>query len=404
MRDRDVGDRDEPAAAAEGVALHPHDDRRGARIDRLQHLPQPPRVLDVLLVGEVDRGAHPLNVRAGGEALSLAREDDHSRVPDVGESLGQLRDQLGVERIAPVGPRDGDPQDRPFVLGAERAHRPQLKVVAVLKGTLAAAVTPLRDGGSRLDENAFGPLVDFLAAGGLDGIFALGSTGEGILLDGEERRRTAELFVEAADGRLDVAVHCGAQTTEETVALAGHAASSGADAVAVIAPPYYRLDEEALLAHFGAAARACASLPFYVYELAAASGYAVPVSVVERLRTEVPNLAGMKVSDSPWEAFEPYLIEGLDVFVGPETLIERGLEAGAVGAVSALATAFPERVAKRDGDLGKLREGIERFPRHAALKRVLASRGVRVREDVRAPLRQLSVEERRELDAWLESL
>ena len=113
----------------------------------------------------------------------------------------------------------------------------------MLRGALAAAVTPLRDGGAALDEDAFGPYVDFLAAGGLDGMLALGTTGEGILLSLDERRRAAELFVAAADGRLQVAVHAGAQTTADTVALAAHAAESGADAVAVIGPPYYPLDE-----------------------------------------------------------------------------------------------------------------------------------------------------------------
>ena len=48
---------------------------------------------------------------------------------------------------------------------------------------LAASVTPLRDGGARLDEDAIEPLVRFLVAGGVDGIFALGTTGEGVLLE-----------------------------------------------------------------------------------------------------------------------------------------------------------------------------------------------------------------------------
>lgn len=284
----------------------------------------------------------------------------------------------------------------------------------MIAGALAAAATPLRDGGDALDEAAFGPLVDFLAAGGLDGILALGTTGEGILLSVAERRRAAELFLGAARGRLQVAVHCGAQTTRDTVALAAHAAEAGADAVAVIAPPYFALDEPALLAHFGAAAEACAPLPFYVYEFERTSGYAVPPQTVERLRERAPNLAGMKVSDTPWERFQAYLLEGLDIFVGPEGLIAQGMAAGAVGAVSALATAFPEMVAaavrepvpERSARLAELRAAVERFPRHAALKRVLALRGVPVREDVRAPLRLLSESERaavdRMLPVWLE--
>ncbi|HXR12466.1 MAG TPA: dihydrodipicolinate synthase family protein [Gaiellaceae bacterium] len=269
----------------------------------------------------------------------------------------------------------------------------------MLRGAFAAALTPLRDGG--LDEDAFAPYVDFLAGGGLDGILALGTTGEGLLFSPPERRRVAELYVDTAHGKLQVAVNAGAQTTSDTVALADHAAAAGADAVAVIAPPYFPLDDEAVFAHLAAAAHACAPVPFYVYEFARASGYAVSSAVLERLRDQAPNFAGMKVSDTPYEAFEPYLHEGVDVFVGPEAFIGRGLAAGAVGAVSALASAFPEHVARavreRSDELSELRAAIERFPRHAALKLVVARRGVPMQPDVRAPLRRLSGDEEREL-------
>jgi dihydrodipicolinate synthase/N-acetylneuraminate lyase len=262
----------------------------------------------------------------------------------------------------------------------------------VLRGALAAAVTPLTDAGEALDEDAIAPYVDFLAAGGVDGVLALGTTGEGFLLPVEQRMRVAQLFVEAARGRLLVAVHCGAQSTWDTVELAAHASDIGADGVAVMAPPYFPLDEEAVFAHL----------------FAARSGYAVPVAVLERLRGVAPNFRGLKVSDAPWERFAPYLLEGLDVFVGPEGLIQQGLGAGAVGAVSALASAFPELVvaAVREpagADLGPVRVAIERFPLQAAAKLVLARRGVPIGPDVRRPLRTLTDEERKELEAWLES-
>jgi dihydrodipicolinate synthase/N-acetylneuraminate lyase len=186
----------------------------------------------------------------------------------------------------------------------------------VLRGAIAAALTPLRDDGVLLDEEAFGPYCDFLR--GLDGVLTLGTTGEGILLSTEERKRVTELFLA---GGLKVIAHCGAQSTAGTVELAEHAAAAGVDGVAVIAPPYFPLDDAALLAHFVAAARACAPTPFYVYEFARASGYAVPLEVLARLRVVAPNLTGLKVSDAPWEAFAPYLVDGLDVFVGPEALM-----------------------------------------------------------------------------------
>ena len=276
----------------------------------------------------------------------------------------------------------------------------------MLRGTIAAALTPLTGGGSAIDEEAIPPYVDFLASHGLDGILALGTTGEGMLFDLDERRRIAELFMEAAGQRLQVAVHCGAQSTADTTTLAEHAAMVGADAVAVIAPPYFALDADELFQHFAAAAAACDPLPFYVYEFAARSGYAIPLEVIARLRDEASNLAGLKVSDTPWEKFEPYLIEGLDIFVGPEGLIPQGLAGGAAGAVSGLAGSFPDAVVSLVRDpspeagerVGALRASMQRLPFHAASKMVLGLRGVPVRGAVRRPLRGLSDDERAEVE------
>src|SRR5438093_2173010 len=198
----------------------------------------------------------------------------------------------------------------------------------MLQGAIAAAVTPLRDAGEALDEEAVAPYVDFLAAGGVDGILTMGTTGEGFLLPLEQRMRAAELFIAAAKEKLLVAVHCGAQSTWDTVELAAHATDVGAAGVAVMAPPYFTLDEVELFGHFVAAARACAPVPFYVYEFAARSGYPVPVSVLERLRETAPNFRGLKVSDTPWDRFASYLLEGLDIFVGPEGLIPQGFAGG----------------------------------------------------------------------------
>ena len=268
----------------------------------------------------------------------------------------------------------------------------------MLRGAIAAVVTPLSDDGLALDEAAFGSLIEFLARGGIDGVLACGTTGEGILLSVEERTCVAERFLEARPTGFQIAVHAGAQTTADTVQLARHARDSGADAVAVIAPPYFSLDAQELLAHLRAAAEACTPLPFYVYEFVGRSGFPIPVAVIERLREVASNLAGLKVSDTPWEAVEPYMLEGLDVFVGSEPLVLQGLARGAVGAVSGLATAFPEIVAalvhdrseEAGAQVATLRHLLEPLPFHASLKTVLGARGVAVGPAVRPPLRGLT--------------
>jgi dihydrodipicolinate synthase/N-acetylneuraminate lyase len=280
-----------------------------------------------------------------------------------------------------------------------------------ITGTLAAAVTPLHDLGRRLDEEAFPPLVEFYGASGIDGLLVLGTTGEGVLLEADERRRVAELAVQHR-GSLKVIVHCGAQTTPQTTALAAHAAELDADGVAVIAPPYFAFTPEELLEHFAAAAAACAPLPFYVYEYAERSGYTVPVEVVRALRERAENLVGMKVSDAPFARVEPYLSLELDVFIGAEAVIPAGLARGAAGSVSGVAAAFPEAVAAlvRDPDperarlVEALRSALSSQPFQASVKAALGLRGIPVLGDVRAPLRPLTEDGVRHLARALEQL
>lgn len=256
---------------------------------------------------------------------------------------------------------------------------------------LAAALTPLTGGGRAPDLDAARGYVDFLAAGGVDGIFALGTTGEGILLEPDERRAVTEAFRAATAGRLELVVHAGALTTAQTVALAEHAAAVGADGIAAIAPPYFAYSETELLEHLAAAAAACAPVPFYAYEYAARSGYALPVPVLERLRERAPNLVGLKTSDTPLEAVTPYMLGDLDVLVGYEPMIPEALAAGAAGAVSGLAAVFPDAVAElvRAPSAEGSRRVEELRARIGSIlqggKAELARRGL-MRPDVRAPL------------------
>lgn len=271
-----------------------------------------------------------------------------------------------------------------------------------LGGAIAASVTPMAKAGRSIDTGAIAGLASFLADGGVDGALVCGTTGEGILLDLAERRAVAEAFVASASAGFQVAIHAGAQTSHDTTELAAHAQRTGAAAVAVIAPPYFPLDDAELTRHLVDAANAADPLPFYVYEFAGRSGYAISPTVAICVRDSAPNVVGMKVSDTPFDAVEPYLELGLDVFVGSEPLALQGLAAGAVGAVSGLAAAFPEIVAALVHDRSDtahrqvcdLRDELSGMPFHAALKELLVMRDVLLTPDVRPPLRGLDEEER----------
>jgi dihydrodipicolinate synthase/N-acetylneuraminate lyase len=271
---------------------------------------------------------------------------------------------------------------------------------------IVAAITPLADAGTELDVGAIPRYVAFLETHGADGVFACGTTGEGVLLSLDERRQAAEAYRAAVGGRL--IVHAGAQTTADTVALAADAREIGADAVAVIPPPYFALDADALTAHFVAAARAAAPLPFYCYAFTARSGYPLPVEVIRRIGAAVGNLAGLKVSESPFESVEPYLELGLPVLIGNEPLIPAGIARGAIGSVSGMAAAFPDvvRAALDSADdaagarMSALRGALEASGQFiAAVKHVLGMRGLPVGPGMRAPLRGLTGAEGSRLEA-----
>jgi N-acetylneuraminate lyase len=274
--------------------------------------------------------------------------------------------------------------------------------MGILTGALAAAVTPLRDDGDAIDHDSVEPLLGYLVNGGLNGALLCGTTGEGLLLRVEERKQLVEHALRARPDNFSIAVHAGAQSTDDTVTLASHARDHGADAVAVIAPPFFPLDAEELFAHLTAAARACDPLPFYLYEFDLRSGYPIPINVVVRIRRAISNFGGLKVSDRPFEKLQPYLLPGVDVFVGSEPLVQEGMRRGAMGAVSGLACAWPETVrdlvrakdAAAHARVVELRERLAGIPFHAAVKETLVARGAIRTADVRRPLRGLTDDER----------
>ena len=122
LGDRDVGRGDESSASAEGVSLDESDHGRGARVDRVEHPPERVRVGHVLIVCELRRVAHPLDVGSRAEALPVACEHDRASLADVDERLRKLLDQRGVERVPRVGTRERDPEEIVVPFDPQRVH------------------------------------------------------------------------------------------------------------------------------------------------------------------------------------------------------------------------------------------------------------------------------------------
>jgi 4-hydroxy-tetrahydrodipicolinate synthase len=186
----------------------------------------------------------------------------------------------------------------------------------MLRGVLLPILTPF-DQKARVDEQIMRELVDFHVGAGVQGLFVLGSTGQGPAMSIEERKKAAAIALDQARSRLPAVIHVGTADTESTVELAEHAAAHKADAVAIV-PPYYYSDhtEYEIIAHYRAVAKAV-SLPIFIYENPKYSGISVPPNFAVRMKEQVSTLKGIKVAYGQGALLEYVrLLPDVSVFTG----------------------------------------------------------------------------------------
>lgn len=205
--------------------------------------------------------------------------------------------------------------------------------------------TPLTPDGYTVNSDAIGPLVDLLIEAGVKGLFVGGTTGEGILLEREQRQRLHEEVIAAVSGRVPVLVHVGANTTREARALAEHANELKADAVVLIPPTFLPMPDDALLAYCEEIAALVPHRPFLVYDIPHLAVNGINPLLLQRLRRDIPNLAGIKTSRLDAQVIRQVIDVAGDqalVLAGNERIALGSLALGATGLISGLATAVPE--------------------------------------------------------------
>ena len=138
------------------------------------------------------------------------------------------------------------------------------KGVAHVYGSLVAIVTPFRNG--KVDERAFGDLIEWQIANGTNGIVPCGTTGESATLSHEEHHRVIDLTVEVVKRRVPVIAGTGSNSTEEAMSLTKHAKEAGADGALLITPYYNKPTQEGLYRHYKAIAEAV-DIPQMLYNI-----------------------------------------------------------------------------------------------------------------------------------------
>ncbi|MEQ9406929.1 MAG: dihydrodipicolinate synthase family protein [Fuerstiella sp.] len=202
-------------------------------------------------------------------------------------------------------------------------------------GIIPPVVTPLLTH-DQLDPESVDRVVNHLVDGGVNGLFVLGTTGEGPSLTYQIRYEMVERSCEAAAGRVPVLVCVTDTSLAEAIHLAEHAATSGAAAVVAAAPFYFGIGQDALEDWFVRLADA-SPLPVLLYNMPSCVKVCLESETVARLAKH-QNIAGIKDSSGDLAYFQRLCQQhqadpDFVVFMGPEELIPQAVEAGADGGV-----------------------------------------------------------------------
>lgn len=158
-------------------------------------------------------------------------------------------------------------------------------------GVVVPMITPLT-AAAEIDCEGVARLVNALLAGGVHGLFALGSTGEFVALPWRRQRTLLRAVVECAGGRVPVYAGVSSNCLEEIMERAGEAAALGADAAVVLPPFYFRVSQPELIRYFTAVADR-SPIPVVMYNMPFRTNNNIEPDTVETLAAH-PNIAGIK--------------------------------------------------------------------------------------------------------------
>ena len=206
-----------------------------------------------------------------------------------------------------------------------------------LDGLIAAPFTPFTQNGA-LDIGVIERYAPFLKEQKVAGAFVAGTTGEGMLMTVEERKRLTEAWMRHQDSSFKVIVHVGATSYGDASALAAHAQSMGVHAISTMGPLFLRppsLDQ--LISYCQEITSAAPETPFYYYHIPQISGvHFFMRDFLAKAAETLPSLVGIKYTDGDIMDMSLCMTEAKgkwNILYGQDETLLAGLALGAKGAV-----------------------------------------------------------------------
>ncbi len=202
----------------------------------------------------------------------------------------------------------------------------------------------------------------YLIDKGVKGLYVCGSSGECIYQSKEERKLILESVMQEAKGKITIIAHVGCNNTADSMELAAHAESVGADAIASIPPIYFHLPDYAIAEYWNDISSAAPNTDFIIYNIPQLAGVALSMPLYQEMLKN-PRVIGVKNSSMPIQDIQMFKdVRGDDcvVFNGPDEQLVGGLAIGADGGIGGTYAAMPELYLKIKelvdaGETGKAR-------------------------------------------------
>lgn len=205
------------------------------------------------------------------------------------------------------------------------------------------ALNAVYDKDGNVAEDSLRAIARWYMTKGLTGLYVCGSTGEGILMSVEERKKTLEVLADEIGDKMTLLVHVGAPSTRDAIELAQHAEAHGAHGISAVPCIYYELSEDAIAAHWNAIADSV-DLPFVIYNIPDSSMYTLTPALFTKM-LENPHVCGLKNSSMPVmdiTVFRSLAPEGFVIFNGPDEQFAAGMAMGADGGIGGTYGTMPE--------------------------------------------------------------
>ena len=210
----------------------------------------------------------------------------------------------------------------------------------VFRGAATALITPLNAQG--VDYEAFGKLIDWQIAEGINALVIAGTTGEGSTLTYQEHEECIRFAVERAQGRVPIIAGSGSNDTNRAITLSKFSCRAGADALLVVTPYYNKATQKGLIASYSAIADAV-DRPIILYNVPSRTGVNIEPATYAAL-AEHPNIAGIKeASGNISKIVETAMLVGdkVDIYSGNDDQVVPVLSMGGSGVISVLSNVMP---------------------------------------------------------------